>query len=118
MVSPQRAWDKINRMESKIMARYVLKDSKTIPATNEIINYHQSRWERPATDIELARNEQAMFDLKQDILKNLEALGVTEEDYLEKFEGQDFARVWASIGEEEEEAPKSKKKKKEVAEDA
>ena len=62
MISPQRCWDKIRRMEGKIMAYHTLLESGTVPKTNEIINFHKSRWGEEIMDLERARAYQAMFD--------------------------------------------------------
>ena len=120
MISPQRRWDKIRRMESKIMAYKIMLDSGTVPKTNEIINFHKSRWGEEVMDLERARAYQAMFDLKTDILKNLTGMELTEKDYLKQLkdrELEDTIAVFSGI--KDPKAPKpAKKEKKEAKDDA
>ena len=82
MVSPQRTWDKVKRMESKIMAYTVMEKSGKVPLTNEIITFHQWRHGQDVMPLELARAQQAKFDLKQDIIKNIEGIELTWKDYI------------------------------------
>lgn len=104
MVSAQRIWDKLNRMESKIMAYHVMQESGVVPHSNEVLKFPESRLGKQATEMDLVRSRQAQFDIKQDILKNIEKLELTEKDYLShlKKEGlKDLASIIAGIGKEE-----------------
>jgi len=81
-VPAQRRWEKIARMESMIMAYHTMLETGNVPLTNEIINFQRSRWGEPIMDGEQTRAYHGMFSLKQDILKNLEEMELTEKDYI------------------------------------
>ena len=123
MVSPQRRWDKIRRMESKIVAYVAMLDSGKIPLTNEIITFHKWRHGQDVMPIEVARAHQAKFDIKEDIIKNLEGMELTWKDYIAgHMEKDDKGKmVLTELGEVLEDIKdpsKPKAKKKEVAKDA
>ena len=81
-IPPGRRWDKIRHMESMIMAYHTMLETGNVPLTNEIINFHKSRWGEPIMDSERVRAYHGMFGLKQDIIKNLEGMELTEKDYV------------------------------------
>lgn len=117
MVSPQRTWDKIRRMESKIMAYTVMEKSGKVPLTNEVITFHQWRHGQDVMPMEIARAYQAKFDLKQDIIKNLDGIELTWKDYVGKLKERKDDEL-LSILEGIKDPSKPKSKKKEVAKDA
>lgn len=115
MVSPQRRWEKLQRMESKIMAYDVLKRTGLVPMTNEVLKFNQSRWGQKVMEIETIRAGQAQFDLKTDIEKNLEAMELDWKDYIKHLREQDFLDLIAvldSIKDPKAPAPKPKKEAK------
>ena len=113
MVSPQRTWDKIRRMESKIMAYTVMEKSGKVPLTNEIITFHQWRHGQDVMPMEIARAHQAKFDLKQDIIKNLDGIELTWKDYVGKLKERKDDEL-LSILEGIKDPSKTQSKKKEV----
>ena len=85
MVSPSRSFEKIKRMESKILAYQLMIESGMIPKANGAIRFHEVRLGEKALDHELTRAKQAKFDLKQDIIKNLDELDIPWKDYIKTY---------------------------------
>jgi len=106
MVSEARRWEKLNRMESKIMAYRLMIDTKTIPETNDVINFHASRWGKPASELELARAVQAINDIRADMEKNVEKMGLSWEDYVNDLHARGAMELYSEFS-----AKKEAKKK-------
>jgi len=82
MVSQERRFQKLNRMESKILAYHRMIASGHIPVAQGTLIFAAERLGNPAMEHEIARAHQAMYDLKEDIKKQLAALDIPWKDYI------------------------------------
>jgi hypothetical protein len=56
-----------------------------IPKANGVIRFHEVRLGEVALDHEITRAKQAQFDIKQDLIINLDALDIPWKDYIKTY---------------------------------
>ena len=121
MVSPARRFEKLGRMESKILAYNTMISTGMIPKANGVIRFHEVRLGEQAMEHELTRAKQALFDLKADINVNLEKFDppISWKDYIKTYHTQGKTLTQLGTILEGIEDPLAKpKKKKETVKDA
>lgn len=94
MTTDKRRWEKIRTFEDWLMAYVTMLATGMVPLTNELINFHQSRWGQPISqaEIEAARNNKIV--LYDDLMKNLNGMadggGITYKVYISQLKKRDL----------------------------
>ncbi len=84
MVSPNRHWTKITGFEEKIMAYKQMLVEGIVPDHTEILSFRRYRLGRPINDRERMRTFQASYDIFIDLIRNLDGLEISFEQYLDR----------------------------------